>query len=821
MLSTLCKLIKGNPRVIQSNGKISDKNYLPHNFSLEKANFYSTRDEHNKPPCEGGIILKVPDDFTGNKLSISNSKLLRENPKFNIGQDIHNFIIRERAEIDEYNAIVIKLEHNVTNAQVIHIQRDDLNNVFCIQFRTTPRDSTGVSHILEHVVLCGSKLYPIRDVFFKMRSRSLATFMNALTAPDFTMYPFSTQNPQDFHNLQKIYLDAVFRPHMKELDFMQEGWRLEPLDFNNIRSKPVIKGVVFNEMKGAFSDNDRILCQKIQNFILPSHTYSFISGGSPLKIPNLTWEELILFHKNHYHPSNARIYIYGNFPLPPTLKYLDKEYFSKYEYIDMKHTFIPPEHRWVKPVIKHIQCRRDNIRTNRAMEHWMTVTLLMNDTTNIYETFELQLLSELMIHGLNSPFYKSMIEPSFSGGYCACTGYQTHTKEAYFTIGLQRIKKVDIPKVVDIFNHTLESILKTGFDQNQVDPILHKRNLNVRHVTPNFGMDLLYKICSVINHDGDVVKALSVNSLINEFKKNLKSDPKYLQMLVEKHFVKNSHRLLLSMSPDKDFDKKLKKHERKIAMKKWKHLLPAERDDLLKKCFALLKQQTSSQKTDVLPTLNMSDISEKTDDDYIKHAVYHPVLTQINKVETNNLVYFRGIFNCSNLEPEQRMLLPLFCYVIPRVGVKKMNFRDFETFVNLKTSGINCAIHIADNPIKEDSYEVGIEVTSFCLENNASVMFDLWCDIFSEPDFSSVQRFKLLLELYVVNMAKGIFSSGHLYAMRAAASLITTNWEERDNLLGLGHVSHMKRLMNMNIHEALLKEMNSIAELVFDKSSLR
>ncbi|XP_069502662.1 presequence protease, mitochondrial-like [Ambystoma mexicanum] len=182
----------------------------------------------------------------------------------------------------------------------------DSHSAAGVQFRTTPLDNTGVPHILEHTVLCGSEKYPCRDPFFKMLNRSLSTFMNAFTASDFTLYPFSTQNPKDFHNLLSVYLDAVFFPCLRELDFWQEGWRLEHDNPKDPNSPLVFKGVVFNEMKGAFTDNERVFAQHLQNRLLPGHTYSVVSGGDPVNIPDLTWEQLKQFHATHYHPSNAR-----------------------------------------------------------------------------------------------------------------------------------------------------------------------------------------------------------------------------------------------------------------------------------------------------------------------------------------------------------------------------------------------------------------------------------------------------------------------------------------------------------------------------------
>ncbi|KAG8138805.1 hypothetical protein E2320_001597 [Naja naja] len=251
--------------------------------------------------------------------------------------------------VPEFSLTAVKLNHDETGAQYLHVAREDSNNLFSVQFRTTPMDSTGVPHILEHTVLCGSERYPVRDPFFKMLNRSLSTFMNAFTASDYTLYPFSTQNPKDFQNLLSVYLDAVFFPSLRLLDFWQEGWRLEHESPADPRSPLTFKGVVFNEMKGAFADNERVFSQHLQNKILPDHTYAVVSGGDPLKIPDLSWEQLKHFHATHYHPSNARFFTYGNFPLELHLKQIHEEALCKFQKIE-PNTSVPPQKIWDKPV---------------------------------------------------------------------------------------------------------------------------------------------------------------------------------------------------------------------------------------------------------------------------------------------------------------------------------------------------------------------------------------------------------------------------------------------------------------------------------------
>uniref|UniRef100_A0A8C7V4E3 Pitrilysin metalloproteinase 1 n=1 Tax=Oncorhynchus mykiss TaxID=8022 RepID=A0A8C7V4E3_ONCMY len=324
-----------------------------------------------------------------NDLSLGKSSFQWQNPswrfrstsateralQYQAGQKIHGFTV---VTVPDLFLTAVKLTHDNTGAQYLHAARDDKNNLFSVQLRTTPMDNTGVPHILEHTVLCGSEKYPCRDPFFKMLNRSLSTFMNAFTASDFTMYPFSTQNGKDFQNLLSVYLDAVFFPCLRELDFWQEGWRLENEKPTDPTSPLVFKGVVFNEMKGAFSDNERVYAQHLQNKLFPDHTYGVVSGGEPLAIPDLSWEQLKHFHATHYHPSNARFFTYGDLPLEQHLKQIQEEALSKFERTE-PDTAVPNQPHWDRPREDHVTCSPDAMAPDAAKQNTLCMSYLLGD----------------------------------------------------------------------------------------------------------------------------------------------------------------------------------------------------------------------------------------------------------------------------------------------------------------------------------------------------------------------------------------------------------------------------------------------------------
>ena len=645
--------------------------------------------------------------------------------------------------------------------------------------------------------------------------------MNAMTGSDFTVYPFSTQNYQDFCNLQKIYLDAVFRPNLNHLDFLQEGWRLENVEPTDIKTDLVIKGVVYNEMKGAFSENQRIFEQKLQNSLLPDHTYGVVSGGDPLKIPNLTWKNLKEFHRQCYHPSNAKIFSYGNFPLAPTLKYLNDEYLSKSEYLEPAHTVVPSQKRWSEPKKEHIAGRFETMGEAFEKQNTMALSFVLADVTDAYQTFVLSFLTELLVKGPNSTFHKFLIEPNFCGGFIPCTGYYTQVKDTIFIVGLQGLKMEDFGKVLELFDKAVDDVSKNGFDPKHIESVLHSYEIGIKHETDKFGLTLLFGLLSPWNHNGNVMDILKVNNMLDRLRTDIKNDQLFLQKMMDKYIKTNQHRLILTMSPDKEYDKKQDELEKQLVTSKTSELTHENKREIFETNGKLLAEQKKVQNLNVLPTLQLRDINNKTEHVPRDKLFIGPVLTQVNKVNTNGITYFRGVINTSQLSPEQQMLLPLFSNVITKLGTKTMNYKEFDNWAMSKTAGLNVNVHFAESLYTLHMYEPGITLSSYCLDKNIESMWELWTEIFNLNELRDIKRFETLLQLYMSNLSHGVADQGHLYAMLSAASLVSGSAYQKDMLQGLQHISYMKTLMKTKRYDSILQELETIAKLLFDKNNLR
>uniref|UniRef100_A0A674BUB9 Presequence protease, mitochondrial n=1 Tax=Salmo trutta TaxID=8032 RepID=A0A674BUB9_SALTR len=700
--------------------------------------------------------------------------------QYQAGQKIHGFTVKEVVAVPDLFLTAVKLTHDNTGAQYLHAARDDKNNLFSVQLRTTPMDNTGVPHILEHTVLCGSEKYPCRDPFFKMLNRSLSTFMNAFTASDFTMYPFSTQNGKDFQNLLSVYLDAVFFPCLGELDFRQEGWRLENENPSDPTSPLVFKGVVFNEMKGAFSDNEQVYAQYLQNKLYPDHTYGVVSGGEPLAIPDLSWEQLKHFHATHYHPSNARFFTYGDMPLEQHLKQIHEEALSKFERTE-PDTAVPNQPHWDRPREDHVTCSPDAMAPDASKQNTLCMSYLITDT---FEGFTLSLLSSLMISGPNAPFYKALIEPKIGTDFSSVVG----TKEASFSIGLQGMAEEDIEKVKQIIIQTFDEIIANGFEEERIEALLHKIEIQMKHQSTSFGLSLASYIASCWNHDGDPVQLLKISDRVTQFRQALKDNPRFLQEKVVHYFKDNTHRLTLSMSPDEAYLEKQVKAEEEKLQKNIQALSESDKKDIYEKGLELLSIQSKTQDASCLPALKVSDIEPTIAVTRVETGTAGGVPVQYCEQPTNGMVYFRAMCSLNSLPEDLRLYVPLFCSVITKMGCGGLDYRQQDQQMELKTGGMSISTSVNPDYSNMDMYEQGVLLSSSCLERNLPDMFHLWSDIFNSPHFDDEERLRVLVMMSAQELANGISNSGHMYAMTRAARNLTPTGELQETFGGMEQV---------------------------------
>lgn len=647
--------------------------------------------------------------------------------------------------------------------------------------------------------------------------------MNAMTGPDYTLYPFSSTNETDYRNLMGIYLDAVFKPNLKYLDFLQEGWRLEHTGLRDKNSPLVFKGVVYNEMKGAFSENSAVFGQNLFNKLFSDdHTYGVVSGGDPLKIPELTHQDLVAFHQKYYHPSNARMFSYGDFHLENTLDFVNRQYLQHVDPIDPSYSIVPNQVRWSEARNEHITCRFDNMGAAIEKQNQIGIGFLMSDIRDTHENFVIYVLTELLVKGPNSYFYKTLIEPNISGGYNQMTGFDSNIKDTMFTIGLQDISASDFEKVQKIFDQTIHEVIEKGFDKSHLDSVLHNIELMMKHQTPKFGLGLLFNLTALWNHgDGnDLINSMNIGETLKRFRENLAQDPKYLEKKVEQYFVNNKHKLTLTMSPDMEYEAKFNAAEQKLLEEKIQDLTEDEKSRVFSDGLALSESQKSVDNLEILPCLKLTDIKMDMEPPRLEKTLIKDIPTQLCLTDTNGVTYFRAIFDASGLTHEEKILLPLFSTVVDQFGTTQSDFRTFDKRIQTKTSGISFDVHLAESMTDSNKYQLGLLMGTYCLTPNTKEMFSILSELLNGFNPTDLERFEMLLENYLSQLSCGIADSGHMYAMQAAAGLVTESAALKEEMMGIQHLEFMKKLTSETSPSQILDKLRTIAAKLFKEASM-
>ncbi|KAL7953335.1 Metalloenzyme, LuxS/M16 peptidase-like protein [Trichoderma compactum] len=710
------------------------------------------------------------------------------------GSKLHGFTIVRAKHVPELELTALQLQHDKTGADYLHIARDDTNNVFSIGFKTNPPDDTGVPHILEHTTLCGSDKYPIRDPFFKMLPRTLSNFMNAMTASDHTFYPFATTNGQDFKNLMSVYLDATLHPLLKQSDFQQEGWRIGPENPSaetEDGKKLVFKGVVYNEMKGQMSDAGYLYYIRFHDHIFPDINNS---GGDPQKITDLTYEQLKNFHAENYHPSNAKLFTYGDMPLADHLREVDARLQAFEKIAKDKVIHLPIELNGPKEVTLHgpLDPLVAPDRQYKTSVSWIT-----GDTTDVVESFSVSLLSTLLMDGYGSPLYRGLIEAGMGADWSPNAGYDSYAKRGIFSIGLTGVQESDVPKVKGKIQEILRDARNKGFDQGKIDGTLHQLELSLKHKTSNFGYSMLNRLKPKWFNGSDPFDSLAWNDTIAAFQAKM-AEGGYLEGLMDKYLL-NDNTLTFTMAPSASFgDDLIAEEQARLSSKIQDAVNKAGDEESARLQFEKQEQdllveqnKTNTEDLSCLPTVYVKDIPRSTEPTVVRDEVAEGIPIQWREAPTNGLTYFRAINTLEHLPDDLRELIPLFTDSIMRLGTKDMTMEQLEDLIKLKTGGVSVGYHSTPSPTDFTQSSEGIIFTGMALDRNVPVMYDLLRRLVQETDFDSPEaslRIRQLLQASADGVVNDIASSGHRFAMGHAESSLTRSAWLRQQVGGLSQV---------------------------------
>ena len=651
--------------------------------------------------------------------------------------------------------------------------------------------------------------------------------MNAFTSADYTMYPFATTNAQDFKNLMSVYLDATLHPLLKHSDFVQEGWRIGPENPQATSGEQeakdlIFKGVVYNEMKGQMSDAQYLFYIRFMEQIYPSLNNS---GGDPAKMTDLTYEQLKGFHEAHYNPTNSKILTYGDQSVESHLEILGErlDTFSKGEVdSDVKLPIDLAD----RPMQLTMQGPLDPLTPPDAQLKTST-TWLLGDTTNIAESFAVQIATSLLLDGYGSPMYRALIESGLGTDFTPNTGYDSSGRTGIFSVGLNGVAEHNFAKVQPAVTATLNDVVSKGFNKEKVDGLLHQLELGLKHKTAQFGLGLIQRLKPGWFNGIDPFDALAWNSIVEQFKAEYAKGG-YLEGLVQKYLL-NNKTFQFTMKPDPEYGNELaaeeaQRLETKIseavnqypsAEEAQKHLRQRELD--------LLEEQDAgrSESLDLLPTLHVSDIPRQQTEVVLSFSEVHKnTRVQWREAPTNGITYFRAFSLFKDLPDELRMLVPLFCDSLMRIGTKNQSMEELEDLIKLKTGGVSFGYHTMTSPQDIQKSEEGLALAGYAFDGNVTAMYELFQAILLETDFNSPKAHKMIRELLQTGASgavDAIASSGHMYARRYALAGLSPRGKMVEQTSGLTQVKLITSLasaeQNTDVMDELISQMKAIQSI--------
>ncbi|KAI5577097.1 hypothetical protein BDE02_09G091000 [Populus trichocarpa] len=698
--------------------------------------------------------------------------------------------------IGECKSRAVLLKHKKTGAEVISVSNDDENKVFGIVFRTPPKDSTGIPHILEHSVLCGSRKYPLKEPFVELLKGSLHTFLNAFTYPDRTCYPVASTNTKDFYNLVDVYLDAVFFPKCVEdhHTFQQEGWHLE---LNNPSEEISYKGVVFNEMKGVYSQPDNILGRTAQLALFPDNTYGVDSGGDPKVIPKLTFEQFKEFHGKYYHPSNARIWFYGDDDPTERLRILS-EYLDMFDASSASNESRIEQQKFFSEPVRIVEKYPAGDGSDLKKKHMVCLNWLLADKPLDLETeLTLGFLDHLMLGTPASPLRKILLESGL-GDAIVGGGVEDELLQPQFSIGLKGVSEEDIEKVEELVMSTLKKLAEEGFETDAVEASMNTIEFSLReNNTGSFprGLSLMLQSISKWIYDMDPFEPLKYEKPLMALKARIAEEGSkaVFSPLIEKFILNNLHRVTIEMQPDPEKASRDEAAEREILEKVKASMTEEDLAELARATQELrLKQETPDPPEALrsVPSLSLLDIPKEPLHVPTEAGDINGVKVLKHDLFTNDVLYAEIVFNMRSLKQELLPLVPLFCQSLLEMGTKDLTFVQLNQLIGRKTGGISVYPFTSSVQGREDPCS-HIIAQGKAMAGRVEDLFSLVNCVLQEVQFTDQQRFKQFVSQSKAGMENRLRGSGHrIAATRMDAKLNVTGWISEQ----MGGVSYLEFL---------------------------
>ncbi|MDR2746727.1 MAG: insulinase family protein [Treponema sp.] len=739
------------------------------------------------------------------------------------------FEIIDVVDLDELHAAGIWARHK-SGAQVFHILNDDSENLFAFAFATAVDNSTGVAHILEHSVLCGSERYPCKDAFPLLEQGSLQTYLNAWTFSDKTVYPSSSVNKQDYFNLMSVYGDAVFHPLLSEFTFMQEGRRFI-LSGKGKDEKLSITGVVYNEMKGAYSSLDNYAALWSVKSLFPGTIYAWDSGGDPEHIPGLSWEDLRQFHARRYSPANCRIFLAGNIPTEEQLDFINSRFLAGLEPGQAAPPVNPAE-RWNTSRSVKVPCPMGGDGKAAVFVSW-----LCGDVKRHEETIALAALTEALLGHDGSPLLRALVESGLGEDICPLSGLDDELRETTFTAGLRGVLPEDAPRVETLILEELRRIAREGFPPGELEAALLSMefsHMEIRRTSGPFSLVWLRRSLRGWLHGAKPWDTLLLMPGFTALKEKLAANPRCLESLIEELLLNNPHRVLVSVEPQAGFREERERRLEEELSRKKAALSPEDRTTLREKEAALEAHQNREEDPAILaslPHLSRKDLSLELEG--APHSLHEaagvPFLA--HEIFTNGISYAGLAIPVDLLDSEDYPWLPFFTDAVSSVGLPGMNYAEVSSLLartvggfygSLKTgslgpgagSGVALPSGIFDLAGRD-----WIVFYLKCLDEKFAQGLELALRLIREADFSDSRRIRDLALEGKSEAEASLAPGGHHYASCRSARFSSRASAVGEVWNGLGQISFARYLAELDTAE-IITRLNRIRDTLAEKGGL-
>lgn len=720
--------------------------------------------------------------------------------------------IVKQENLTDIHSVGWLLRHKKTGARVMLVENEDENKVFNIVFRTPPKNSTGVAHILEHSVLCGSRQFPLKDPFVELVKGSLNTFLNAMTYPDKTCYPVASCNDQDFQNLMHVYLDAVFYPNIyqREEIFRQEGWsyHLEepegPLTYN---------GVVYNEMKGAFSSPDEVLEREIMNSLFPDTSYGCESGGNPENIPELSYEEFLDFHRTYYHPSNSYIYLYGNMDMAEKLDFIDREYLSAFEPLAVdsavkeQNAFASARDLTMEYPISENESLEDNT--------YLSYNRVVGNSGDIVLCTAFEVLDYALLSAPGAPLKKALLEAGI--GKDIYGSYDDGILQPYFTViakGSNIDKKEEFAAIIQ---KVLTDIAEQGIDKKAVEAGINYFEFRYREADfSSYPKGLMYSLDILGNWLYDDEKPFASVQLLDVFAYLKKAvEEGYFEKLIKEYLLENPHGSVLALVPVKGLASKREKElEEKLEAYR-SSLSEEELQSLVNRTAALEEYQEEEETSEALaciPMLKREDIRREADRLYNEEMDADGSLFLYHEVCTNGIGYVDLLFDLKHLSPEKVPYLGLLKSVLGYVDTENFTYGGLFNEINAETGGIQCGVEVFEQAGSTEEFRGMFAIRGKALYPKMKLLFDMVREILLTSKTGDTKRLYEIIAEVKSRAQANLVSSGHSTAVLRGASYGSPMAAFQDAMAGIAYYQFIEKLEKEfdSRKEELVKELNQL-----------